>query len=172
VFFDESLKKNPNHAQTLFNYINTSIAAKKLAQAAERLPKLLEVDPSNVDNFTLAARTWQGIFLDSASTVAQKEMSPDSTLKYLKLRDSAEVNVKFAPFAPVPGNAQTLSGVIENRSEAAKSYELSIECLNAEGTAVATATVPIPDVGAKSGKAFRASCSGAGIVAFKYKPLM
>jgi tetratricopeptide (TPR) repeat protein len=171
VFFDESLKQNPYHAQTLFNYVNTSIAAKKLTQATERLPRLFEVDPSNVDNFTLAARAWQGLFLDSTSTVEQKEMGTDSTLKYIILRDSSEVSVKFAPFAPAPGNAQTLTGVIENRSESQKSYELSIECLDATGAAVATATVPIPDVGPKSGKAFRAACSGEDIVAFRYKPV-
>lgn len=171
VFFEESLKQNPYHPQTLFNYINTSIAAKKLVQATERLPKLFEVDPSNVANFTLAARAWQGMFLDSTTTVEQKQMGQDSTIKYIMLRDSSDVNVVFAPFAPAPGNAQTLGGTIENRTEAAKSYDLSIECLDAKGNTVATATVAVPDVGPKSSKPFRATCTGANIAAFRYKPV-
>ena len=172
VFFGESLKKNPYHAQTLFNYINTAISASQLDEATERLGRLFEVDPSNTDNFTLAARAWQAVFLDSASTVERKQMSQDSTLKYLVLHDSAEVSVKFDPFVAVPGNAQTLQGLVENKTEAAKSYELSVECLNEKGESVASAAVPVPDVGPNSGKRFRAACRGAGIVAFRYKPLM
>ena len=171
IFFGESLKKNPYHAQTLFNYVNTAIAAHDLDKATERLPRLFEVDPSNVDNYQLAARAWQAVFFDSTTAVARKEIAQDSTLKYLRLRDSSDVSVKFEPFVAIPGNAQTLNGVLQNMTEAAKSYEIAVECLNEKGEAVATATVPVPEVGPKSGKQFRAACRGAGIVAFRYKPV-
>jgi tetratricopeptide (TPR) repeat protein len=173
AFFDASLKKNPYHPQTLFNYINAALSAHELDAATARLPRLFEVDPSNTDNFTLAARAWQMVFMDSSasSTPARKKMGTDSTLVYLQKGQDAKVHVKFDPFAPAPGNAQTLTGTIENRGDAVKSFELVIECLDASGVVAAGATVPVPEVGPKSFKQFRATCSGDEIVGFRYKPV-
>jgi tetratricopeptide (TPR) repeat protein len=173
AFFDESLKKNPYHPQTLFNFINAALSAHSLDAATARLPRLFEVDPSNTDNFTLAARAWQMVFMDSSasSTPERKKIGTDSTLYYLQKGQEAKLHVKFDPFAPAPGNAQALSGTVENRGDAARSFELIIECLNATGAVVASATVPIPDVGAKNFKQFRATCTGASIVGVRYKPV-
>ena len=173
AFFDASLKKNPYHPQTLFNFVNAALSAHKLDAATERLPRLFEVDPSNTDNLTLAARAWQMVFMDSSasSTPERKKIGTDSTLFYLQKGQDATVHVKFDPFAPAPGNAQTLTGTLENRGEVARSFELVIECLDEKGAVAARATVPVPDVGAKSFKRFRATCSGASIVGFRYKPV-
>jgi tetratricopeptide (TPR) repeat protein len=166
AFFDASLKKNSHHAQTLFNYINAAIAAEKLIEATGMVPRLIEVDPSNLDNITLAARAWQTVVLKAGGN-ATKEMT-DSALKYFTERNAPTISVKFNAFVPRPGNAQTFEGVIENRSDATKSYDFPVECLNATGGVVATTKITVGDVPAKSSKPFTAQCTGAGIMAFKY----
>jgi tetratricopeptide (TPR) repeat protein len=168
-FFDASLKKNTHHAQTLFNYINAAISAKKLTEATGMVPRLIAVDPSNYDNITLAARAWQAVVLAAGGTPSKE--ATDSALHYVSARSNSTISVKFNAFVPRPGNAQTFEGVIENRSDAAKSFDFPVECLDATGGVVATTKITVADIPPKAAKEFKVQCAGAGIMAFKYKPV-
>jgi hypothetical protein len=78
--------------------------------------------------------------------------------------------VVFNQFA-VTGDKATLGGTIANTTDAARPYTVTVEFVDKSGNVVASQDVQVPSVAAHSSATFSAAGSGAGIVAFRYKPI-
>ena len=169
AFFEAGLKKNPYSRDGLFNLANSYVYDERYDLARAIFARLFDVDPLNRDNFILAAKTWQQI-MNAAKDEAAKKVPLDSTLRYLKLRDSSEISVRPDVFTPPATGDFTFEGAVHNWTAAPKSFSFVVEFLNSTGAVVGSAqTIEVADIPAKTGKRFTLTGRGAGVVAYRYK---
>jgi hypothetical protein len=62
-------------------------------------------------------------------------------------------------------------GTIENRSDAAKTFDVKFDFLDAQGNVVATESTTV-QTDAKGEQTFRLETAGQGIVAWRYAPVI
>jgi hypothetical protein len=65
----------------------------------------------------------------------------------------------------------TLAGTIENRSAAAKTYNLSVDLLDKSGTVIGTETATVGPVAPKSSGKFKITSAKGGAYGYRYKPV-
>jgi tetratricopeptide (TPR) repeat protein len=164
--FQNGLAKNPYFRDALFNLANAYFQVDSAQQMIGVLGRLLEVAPNDADNLRLKAGAWQRLGRSSQDKAVEK-MAQDSTLYYLEAWQQAPVAVKVSWIPQRDGAA--LDVAAENRSDAAKTYAINFEFLDAKGAVVTTGTATLSDVASKSAKAVRIEGKGAGIVAYRYK---
>ncbi len=167
--FEAGLKKNPYYRDALYNLAATLHASDQLDAMLPVAQRLIEVDPNNPDNYQLLALHYQSKARATTAAAARKVVN-DSLLKYFKLYSEAPVKVSFDGFSHDEAKHK-LSGRIENRGTAAKSYTLSVQFLDATGNVVTSKDVTVDAVPPKESKAFSVEAEGEGIVAFKYAPI-
>lgn len=95
----------------------------------------------------------------------------DSALKYQTMMTSLPAQVTFNEFTIAADGKTTLGGSVLNQTDAQKSYTIKFEFVDKAGNTVATQDVAVGPVAPKQRTSFKATASGAGIVAFKYAPL-
>ncbi len=163
--FESGLERNPYFRDALFNLANAYFLSDSAAKMLSTLQRLVAVDPSNSDNFRLMAGAWQAV--GKTKTVpAEVKATQDSLLFYLEKSQTLPVHVKLS-WVPTRG-AGVVDVVVENRSDAPKSYEVNVEFLDAKGAVVATGKAAVADVAAKFAKQVRVEVKGDGIVAYRY----
>lgn len=168
--YELGLKKNPYHRDGWFSLTSALITRRRFDEAVVASGKLLQIDPTSVPNYTQALNAWRGVAQEGKNE-ALKEIAADSAIYYAGRRTDAPVSVEMRPDFHVTADGASLPGVLQNRSDAAKSYRITFEFLNASGSVVGTEEVTVADVPAKTGKPFTVSGKGAGIVAWRYKPV-
>jgi hypothetical protein len=94
----------------------------------------------------------------------------DSALKY-QTAMALPVRVAFTEFTTAADGKTTLGGSVTNQSDAAKTYTLKLEFIDKAGNAVTTQDVSVGPVAPHERANFKATGTGAGIVAFRYAPL-
>ncbi len=95
----------------------------------------------------------------------------DSALKYQTMMSSLPARVAFTEFTSASDGKTTIGGSLTNQTDAAKSYTIKLEFIDKAGNAVMTQDVAVGPVGPHERMSFRATGTGAGIVAFRYAPL-
>ena len=68
-------------------------------------------------------------------------------------------------------DGETLAGTIENRSATSKTYNLSVDFLDKNGTVIDTQTTTVGPVAAKSSATFKITSTKGGAYGYRYKPL-
>jgi hypothetical protein len=68
-------------------------------------------------------------------------------------------------------DSTSLTGTIENKGTAAKTYALSVDFLDKTGQVVSTESVSVGPVAPKSTKEFTIKSARGGVAAYRYKPL-
>ena len=166
---EAGLAKNPFYRDALYNLSNVYFVQEKAEKMLPTVRRLIEVDPSNPDNYRLLAAAYQ---LQSKTTkdAKAKKVQQDSLLAYLDRSTKMPVRVTFTNFTHA-GATHTLSGAVENLGTAAKAYSLKVDFLDAEGKVVATQTADVGSVEPKGRKEFTVTVSRQGIAAFRYTPL-
>ena len=167
--FEAGLERNPYYRDALYNLANMYMG---LQEGDKMLPvarRLVEVDPSNPNNWTLLAASYQTL-AKKESNAARKKALNDSVVKYIEMGDKLPVAVTFSAFDHA-GATHRLVGNVENRSAAAKTFKARFEFLDATGKVVATKEQSIGPVPAKERMQFEVIVDQAGIVAFRYAPL-
>jgi tetratricopeptide (TPR) repeat protein len=178
--FEAGLAKNQFFRDGLANLAITLLNSDQYDKMPPVLAKLIAVDPSNPDNFQLWAQYFRAK-ANAAKPAAEKKpptdpavkayaAQNDSLLKYFKLYQESPVKLTVNLFSH-DGTKHTLGGSVLNRSQQAKSYDVKIEFLDANGNVVSSATTKVDAVGPNESKAFRVQTEGAGIVAYRYAPL-
>jgi hypothetical protein len=143
-------------------------------EAAKMLPltdRLIELDPSNGDNYLMRAYAFQ--------LLAQSERDARKKQDLIKQQDAmAARETQLSSLHKVVvnrferrENGAVLGGVIENLSRAAKPYTLTVEFLDAAGTVLETMTAEVPSVAAGQRGTFELTATKPGVSAFRYKPL-
>jgi tetratricopeptide (TPR) repeat protein len=167
--FENVAKLNPYNRDALYNL---AVTYHELGQFEKMLPylhRLVAVDPGNADNWLLIARAYNGLgkAAQQAKNAALHRAYNDSTVKYYQRSEQLPVNIVFTEFTT--GEAKsTLAGTIENKTDAAKSYNLRFELLDRTGNVVATKDVAVGSVAAKGKGRFTTTVEGQNIAAFRY----
>lgn len=167
--FEAGLQRNAHHRDALYNLANMYMS---LGDGEKMLPvtrRLIAVDPSNPNNWTLLAASYQQLAKDE-SNAAKKKALNDSVVKYIEKGENLPVAVTFSAFDH-NGATHRLVGSVENRSAAEKTFKARFEFLDAEGKVVATKEQSIGPVAAKASSQFEVVVEQSGIVAFRYAPL-
>ena len=169
MLYELGLGKNTHFRDALFSLISTLVVAKKFDAAVPVVARLLAVDPTSTPTQTQAWNVWRGINQTSKNE-ALKAVATDSAIHYGELRTGGPTSVEISAFNPDKDGA-TLDGAVRNRTTAQKSYQVTFEFLNATGGVVVAVPVAVGDVPANTGKAFSVKATGAGIAAWRYKPV-
>jgi predicted Zn-dependent protease len=99
------------------------------------------------------------------------KVAVDSAIKYQTAMTSLPGHVTFNEFSPTDAKT-SIGGTVSNSTDSPKSFDMKIEFLDKSGNAVATQTVPVGPVAPGQSAPFHAEATGAGIIAFRYAPLV
>ncbi|MDQ3674942.1 MAG: hypothetical protein M3365_11255 [Gemmatimonadota bacterium] len=185
--FQAGLEKNPYYRDALYNLTNTYMALQDGPKMVEAARRLVQVDPSNPDNWRLLAAAHQLPYKkletelkasardskkQARAAAIRKEMQAinDSVLFYFTKYEKAPVRVALSNFQRAEDKG-VLTGSVENLGTAPDSYTLKVEFLDASGQVVSTGEATLKKVAPKTKQDFRVEGIGAGIVAFRYAPL-
>ena len=195
--FQAAYQLNPFHRDVLANLAIMYIKQDSSDKALPYITKLVQVDPSNGENYRLFAFAYASMqkrlmaenrdfgkranattsaklkrqLIDSAriSNDSIRKVT-DLALKYNTMADSLPVKVTFSEFTPKDAGA-TLSGTITNNGDQAKPYTIKIEFLDKAGNVVSTQQASVGPVPPKTAGKFTVTGTGAGITAFRYSPI-
>ena len=181
------LERNPYYRDAIFNLATLYHRQKEFEKMMPLAKRLLEIDPNNPDNFRIYAGALQGP-AESLKVEAEKlqkergkkaqfdatmkklQAQNDSVLKYVQLSQESPVRVSVQQMQS-SGATTTVTGVVENRSDAPKTFDLKFEFLDAQGNVVASESTTV-QTDAKGSQTFTIEAGGEDIVAWRYAPLI
>ena len=154
---EAGLAKNPYDREALLIYTGAAALAGDTARAFTASQRLYGVDPLNRQTLRMVAQAWR------------LKGKGDSTLHYLQLAESLQVEVTVQGFTPGQHDA-TLSAVVSNpRSTASPPRTLTFEFLSAKGEVIATQTQDVAAIAPGGNVTFELKPKGVGIVAWRYR---
>lgn len=168
-FYEAGLVKNPYHRDGLFSLVSTLIRTGDFGRAIDVMRRVLELDPSNRNNFQQMASALQGAARATQDT-ARKARLQNEQLAFIFKRDSSATWAKVNQF-DVTKDSISVEGEVHNMTGASRSQQINFEFLNASGAVVATASENVKDIPANKGMAFVITTKGTGVIAWRYKPL-
>ena len=167
--FDAALQANPYSRDAINNLAATYIQTGEFAKAFPLINKLVAMDPSNPDNPLLYAFAYQGLYKGTKDKKLQK-IYTDSLVYFNNKSENATAKLLVNEFSR-RSNGTTLSGTIENRGSAAKTYTLNVEFLDKTGNVVGTETTTVGPVAPKSVGTFKINSTAGGVYGYRYKPI-
>lgn len=196
--FEGAYAQNAYHRDILYDLARTYVDADQAQKALPLIERLLQVDPSNGDNYRLNGLAYATIqrglqarsrdlgkkangaksaaakkaYIDSAKVLGDSIPKVTNTaLRYAMIADSLAAKVTFTDFSPSEAKT-TVGGTITNNTSTPQSYTIAIDMLDKTGKTVSTQSTTVgPVAPGKSGR-FSVVGTGAGIVAFKYAPIV
>ncbi|MHB8838815.1 MAG: FxLYD domain-containing protein [Gemmatimonadaceae bacterium] len=189
--FEATLAKNPNSRDALYNAAALMYELRKGKEMIPVVDKLVSIDPSNPDNVALYAYAYNVLNEDAkpkdpppaaaapAKPGAAKPVAPppappspfaDSVAKYMKLNDDMPQRVVVVEFVRYADRA-VVKGEIENRTKAARSYEISFELLDLAGNVVDTQVAKVENVAPSATSAFEVKTDKPKVAAWRYAPI-
>jgi tetratricopeptide (TPR) repeat protein len=170
ALYNAVLTSNPYHRDALRNLSLTLIKLNDYAGLLPITTRLTALDPNNPENWVFHAYAYAGM-AERAPSAAQRRAYTDSSTKYDRMASQMPVRVQFTEFSPGEAEAR-LRGTIENLGTTPQTYTLIVEMLDRSGNVVATEQAQVGPVEAKGTGEFTVTGKAAGIVAFRYKPLL
>ncbi len=167
TIFEHGLAKNPNHRVALLNLSNLLASRQDFTRMEPYVRRLQTIDPNGPDVWNTVALFWQ-LKSRAETDPAKKKVEQDSLLAAIKARDEVNPRVTISVSGPSAGS-YVVQGVLQNEGQAAGSWTLRFEFLDAEGTAVASKDVAIGPVepGATTGLDVKVEAPKA--IAFRYR---
>ncbi len=164
-----ALRKNPNIRDANFFLSFLLIEAKMYAEALPFVEKLMELDPSNPDNLMMKTLVKRPI----------AEAERDSTKRAALIREIEALTSQEAAMTQQlritrferRADGALLSGEIENRSHAAKTYTVKVDFLDIEGNVVESMSVTTGTAAPNASVPFELRATRPGIAAYRYAPL-
>ena len=169
LLFEAVVKKNPYSRDALNNIAASLLQAGENDKAVPYIDKLVQLDPSNPDNYLLYAFSYAGK-LKKKSDAKTTKMYNDSLVYWNNKSEKLPVKVSFTEFSR-NSEGTTLAGTIENRSTASKTYTLAVDFLDANGAVLFTETATVGPVAPKASKEFKIKSSKTGVAGYRYKPI-
>src|SRR6185437_7123068 len=128
--FSAVVQRNPYQRDALKNLAASYIGAKQPEKVAAVVDKLVALDPNSASNWLLYAYGYSGLLKETKDPKLTKAYT-DSLVKYNTKSEKITPNVEIQQFAvDSAAKSATLSGTIENRGAAAKSYTMTVEFLD------------------------------------------
>ncbi|HET6681041.1 MAG TPA: hypothetical protein VFG84_07555, partial [Gemmatimonadaceae bacterium] len=144
ALFEAGLVKNPYYRDALFNVSAMYDATGDTTKMKGMVERLIAVDPNNPENQQLMARYYQAL-ANAEKNADRKKALTDSLVKYFEMSQKAPVKVTFSLFSNDEGK-RALGGSVENLTDAAASYTITFEFLDAQGNVVATQQAAVGEV--------------------------
>lgn len=169
--FGAVAQRNPYQRDALKNLAASYVGAKQPEKVAAVVDKLVALDPNGASNWLLYAYGYSGLLKATKDPKLTKAYT-DSLVKYNTKSEKMTPNVEVQKFAvDSVAKSAVLSGTIENRGAAAKSYTMDVEFLDKNGAVVGSKSVTVGPVAPKASAPFDASVEAVGVVGYRYKPM-
>ena len=168
--FDAALTQNPYSRDALNDLAATYIQNNEFPKAFPLIDKLVAMDPSNPDNPLLYAFAYQGLYKGTKDKKLQKVYT-DSLVYWNSKSENATVKLIVTEFTR-RATETMIGGTVENRGTTAKSYTLSFDVLDKNGSVTDTQTASVGPVAPKATQKFRITSAKGGAYGYKYKPLL
>ncbi len=168
--FEAGLTLNPYFRDALYYVSTTYFNAGQQDKLFPVAHRLVEIDPSNPDNYQLLAGAYQ-IRAKADKNPATKKADTDTLLTYFNKYRNMPVKLTVTKFDRETDKLM-LEGTVQNLSDAEKTYPLKFQFLDATGAVIASQDAPPLTVPAKSSKDFTITVNHPGIFAYKYAPLV
>ncbi len=170
TLFAAAVAKNPNQRDALRNLAASYYAAKQYDKMGTPLGALVAIDPNNYDAWSLYAFGAQGR-MQTTTVAAEKKKWTDSLIFYAAKADSLPVKLVVDEFERRAESA-VFAVSLEGMADKPKANTLSVEFLDVSGNVVSSASEEIAPITKGERKQVRLEAQGAGIVAYRYKPLI
>ena len=167
---EAALQSNPYMRDGLFILATVAVQAEQFDKVIPVAKRLIEVDPSNPDNYAILAAGYQGM-LERSDDRRMQQAYTDSMVRTSQRAQAMPVRVSFSDFLQPSATERVLNGTVENLGETPASYVMRVEFLDASGNVVATGEQALDEVAPASSKTFSVAAQGQGIVAYRYAPL-
>lgn len=181
--FEAAYAMNPYHRDVLYNLGRLYVLDSNYTKALPIIRTLTQVDPANADNYRLLTIAYSGLSKWYSNRAKGTKVSAqirayndsvrtavDSAVYYNQIADSLPARLAFNEFTP--GDTKTtVGGTITNATNAAQTYNLTVEFLDKTGKVVAKADTTIGPVPANADASFHVVGTGPGITAFRYAPI-
>ncbi|MBX3174596.1 MAG: FxLYD domain-containing protein [Gemmatimonadaceae bacterium] len=166
AFYQAALEKNPNIRDANFFLAYMLIEAKKSAEALPMLERLKTLDPGNPDNLMMQTMAARQVAEAEQNTTRRAELIKN--VEALMRQETAmQHRVQITRFERRAEGA-VVSGSVENRGRAAKTFTLEFQFLDIEGNVVETLTTTTPSAEPNGMSEFEITATQPGIVAWKY----
>jgi tetratricopeptide (TPR) repeat protein len=169
LLFSAVLTRNPYQRDALNNLAASYIFLSEFDKVFPIVARLVELDPSNPENWMLNAYGYAGLAKNTKAPKLNKQYT-DSIVYYNSKADKMGVKVVFTEFSRNT-DGTTLSGIIENHSTTSKTYPLSVDFLDRAGQVLFIENVSVGPVAPKGSKEFTIRSPKGGVAGFRYKPL-
>jgi tetratricopeptide (TPR) repeat protein len=162
--FSKVAAAEPNNRDALFNLANTYLALKDGPKLLATAQKLSAIEPLSENSLKLVGEGYKqsGKVDDAVKTAEQVLALP--------------VDVRVTDFATAAGGASLTATATGREAQTAAGkpipaapIALTVEFIDAKGTAVGSQDVQIPPLGAGKTQEIKAAAQGAGIAAWRYK---
>ena len=169
--FAAVVARNPYHRDALNNLAASYLFNKEYSKVAPVAAKLVELDPSNPDNWLLYAFMYRGM-MEGSKAVKMRNAYTDSLIMYNSRAEKLGVKVAFTEFSRNE-DGTVLAGTVENRGTGSKSFTMNVDFLDLKGNILFTETATVGPVAPKRTGEFRIkSAKKGGVAGFRYKPLV
>lgn len=167
--YANALEKNPNTRDASYFLSFMYYEAKQAAPMMALTEKLVQIDPSNPDNYLMRAY--------AIKLTADEEK--DATKKAALMKQMNEFTTREATMPHKllvsrferRAEGALLAGSVENRGKVEKAYTVVMEFLDLSGNVVETMTAQIAPVKPTETGAFEMTATKPGIVAYRYEAL-
>ncbi|AHG89857.1 hypothetical protein J421_2320 [Gemmatirosa kalamazoonensis] len=199
--FQAALEQNPYERDALNNLSATLLSMKQYEKILPIAQRLVQVDPSNPDNYAFISLAYNGMANAAAAGTAAKKALNDSAFKYYQMSEAMPVKVTFTEFtrgdnravvgmvvegvqanAPAPasstparpGAARAGAAAPKPAAPAAaapKTYTIKFDFLDKSGNVIDSQTQTVGPVAPGDRKPVRFESTKPGIAGFRYAPL-
>jgi tetratricopeptide (TPR) repeat protein len=169
ALYRAALAKNPNIRDANYFLAYLLLEANKPAETTGLTDKLIEIDPSNPDNYMMKSIATRQV-AQAAATPAERTALTRQADQLTQQESQMTLRLQVTSFERRAEGA-VLQGTIENRGRAAKAYTVNVSFLDLQGAVVETVSVTTAEVAPNGTGEFTVTATKPGIVAWKYAPV-
>ncbi|MCE9601723.1 MAG: FxLYD domain-containing protein [Gemmatimonadetes bacterium] len=171
AMYEGALAKNPNIRDANYFLAYMYYEAKQPEKMIPLTDRLIEIDPSNGDNFLMRAYAYQ------LMTAAERDPRKKAELQKKQDEYAGRENTMATQHKLLitrferRATGALLGGTIENFTKAPRSFALKMEFLDTAGNVVETMTTDVANVKPGERGTFEFTATKPGIVAYRYEAL-
>jgi tetratricopeptide (TPR) repeat protein len=168
-FFQEAVKRNPYSREYLYYLAAMLAEAKQSNEMVQVVHKLVEMDPSNPDDYQLFTLAFKGVS-DSTKDPAVKKAAIDSVMYYGKIAEDMPYRLAVTDLERQP-NRTLLMGTVENRAKDPRPFSIEFEFIGKDGAVLQKATAEVASVAPGATGNFKLDIPIGGVLGVRYTAL-
>jgi tetratricopeptide (TPR) repeat protein len=162
---------NPYQRDALYNLAAAHIGSDAHERALPLIRALTGMDPNNPDVYMLYAYAYSGL-MNVTREAARRQAYTDSLVKYNQMAEQMPIRVAVTEFTRLRESTR-VSGSVENRGNAPRTFTVQVELLGRNGQVIATEQTSVGPVSGGERATFRINfpTSGEDVAGYRYRPL-